>query len=147
MYPNFYILNSYDIWVLCMSFLSCGSDTKTRWILWFCKSRIYFFHQLVLVLSNVVKVILTFCPYVVCSCLEPSWTYDPVLVLGRCSIHTPGAHSAAIPLCKGITVHYLVFSSDTLKQKVLCLCTHVKSHLTLWKRVGPCGCWWWMTAH
>ena len=26
-------------------------------------------------------------------------------------------------------------------------CTHVKSHLTLRKRVGPCGRWWWMTVH
>ena len=26
-------------------------------------------------------------------------------------------------------------------------CPHVKSHLTLWKRVGSCGRWWWMTMH
>ena len=26
-------------------------------------------------------------------------------------------------------------------------CTHVKSHLTLRKRVAPCGCWWWVTVH
>ena len=26
-------------------------------------------------------------------------------------------------------------------------CTHVKSHLTLRKRVGPCGRWWLMTVH
>ena len=25
--------------------------------------------------------------------------------------------------------------------------TQVKSHLPLWKRVGPCGRWWWMTVH
>ena len=32
---------------------------------------------------------------------------------GRGSIPTPGAHSAAIPLGKGFTVHYLVFSDGT----------------------------------
>ena len=26
-------------------------------------------------------------------------------------------------------------------------CTRVKSHVTLWKRVDPCGRWWWMTVH
>ena len=26
-------------------------------------------------------------------------------------------------------------------------CSHIKSHLTLWKRVGPCWQWWWMTVH
>ena len=25
--------------------------------------------------------------------------------------------------------------------------TYIKAHLALWKRVGPCGRWWWMTVH
>ena len=42
-----------------------------------------------------------------------SWTCDPVPALGQSSIPTPSAHSAAIPLGKGFTVHYLVFSDGT----------------------------------
>ena len=39
-----------------------------------------------------------------------SWTCDPVLALGkRFDSHT----SAAIPLVKGLSVHYLVFSDGT----------------------------------
>ena len=40
-----------------------------------------------------------------------SWTCDAVLALGqRFNFHTPGVYSAAIPLGKGLTVYYLVFS-------------------------------------
>ena len=44
-----------------------------------------------------------------------SWTCDPVLALGqrRGFIPIPGVCSAAIPLGKGLFVHYVVFSDGT----------------------------------
>ena len=46
----------------------------------------------------------------------------------RGSIPTPGAHSASIPLGKGFTVHYLVFSDGTLNRRfrVWAHITHIK---------------------
>ena len=63
---------------------------------------------------------------------------------GRGSTPTPGVYSAAIPLGKGLIVHYLVFSDGTQNWRSR-VCA--KSHLTLKKSVGPCGLWWWMTVH
>ena len=43
-----------------------------------------------------------------------NWTCDPVLALGQTGSNpTPGVSSAAIPLGKGLPVHYLVFSDGT----------------------------------
>ena len=51
---------------------------------------------------------------------------------GRGSIPTPGAHSAAIPLGKGFTVHYLVFLDGTLNRR-----SRVSAHITLHTRKIP----------
>ena len=63
-------------------------------------------------------------------------TWDPVLA----EVPTPVVHSAAIPLGKGITVHLSLLGWDKTGGLVsvhTLHCTHVKSHLTLQKRVGP----------
>ena len=42
-----------------------------------------------------------------------SLTCEPVLYRGRDLIPSPSTYSAAIPLGKGLTVHYLYFSDGT----------------------------------
>ena len=72
-----------------------------------------------------------------------SWTCDPVLALGQ----RFDSNSAAIPCGKEFYCTLPSLLGWDLKQEVPCLCTHKKSHLTVRKRVGLCGRWWWMTVH
>ena len=84
---------------------------------------------------------------------EVSWICDPVLALVQRLIHTPSFYSAAIPFDKGLTVYYDYLVSQIGLQTwgpvlVHTLhCTQVKSHLTLQKRVCPCGRRWWIKVH